>query len=282
MKITSSRRDDILKEREEYNKEKALYDEAYKNADTVRQQDEQAVFDKLEKYLDENLTQKFPALEFNIDLRRGWSYRRSKESDHDNVDITIRVNDHMMSDPSSALSWDYEVRVNDGEVKKETSSWSGMQAVTKEQLESLRQTLGALEWLSTVDWAPFIKGTLPDYLEYYHDIPDRPEDRDFDKELFEEDIRDSFNKGIGFPGYQMTDNGYRGSKGYYFFYGETPTQFRYIFVNAYYINQILNGEDIDLSWYTPSRGKKSNILSEITSKAEKDRVQIDQLKDKQR
>lgn len=280
MKITCSKRDDILKEREEYNKKKATYDEAAHNADMKRQQDEQAVFSKLQAYLDDNLTKKFPALEFDIDLRRGWTFSRSKESEYDNVDINIRVNDHKMSDPSSALSWDYEVKVDDGEVKKETSSWSGMQAVTKDQLESLRQTLGALEWLSTVDWAPLIKDKLPDSMDYYHDLPDRPEDRDFDKELFEEDIRDSFNTGIGFPGYQMTDNGYRGSQGYYFFYGETPTQYRYIFINAYYIKQILNGDEVDLSWYSPSRGKKSKILSEISSRDEKDRVQVDQLKDK--
>ena len=57
-----------------------------------------------------------------------------------------------------ALSWKYEVRLNsDGEVTRETASWSGLKATNSTQLDSLKETVRILEILDSMNWASLLE-----------------------------------------------------------------------------------------------------------------------------
>ena len=266
MKITSSRRDDILKEKEEYDKKMAEYNEADKARDKQKYLDEQAVFEPIRKYLESNLN-KFDLLDFAINLNRDWDWDESDKYANDSIEVSVKCNDVNHFDEKVALSWNYDVKIVKGEVEAESSSWSGLKAVTKEQLESLKQTVSAIEFLQDVDWKSLIYRKLPSSIKYYEQLPERPQSRNFEEELLEEDIRDSFGKGIGFKGTQIVDYeaSWRGNvDGYYFFYGETPKQYKCVFISKYYLNQ----DDFDGSnWINYiSRYSKENVLKHLYKK----------------
>jgi len=265
MKIVSSKRDDILKEKAEYEEQMSKYNEADKERNRRRISDEQAAAAPVENYLKSELS-KFNLLSFQIGVDRGYDWEDEDPMSLDSLEVRIRCNDDNKFDENVALTWSYDVSISGGKVKSETSSWSGMNAVTPEQLDSLKQTVSAIEFLQSVDWEGMIKDKLPSSIEYYKDMPSRPKNRDFDRELLEEDIRDSFGKGIGFKGREMVEyesRWNRPSTGYYFFYGETKTQYRCVFVDTYYIN---NSDDLS-SWLEPRRMKKSNVISAIIGNA---------------
>lgn len=272
MKITASRRDDILKEKAEYEEQMNTYEEAKQKASRSMREDEEAVYGPIREYIESNL-QKFDLLTFGVQLQRNYEWDRDEGLD--GVEIRVLCNDHNHFDDNVALSWNYDVKVEDGEVKAESSSWSGLKAVTAEQLESLKQTVSAIEFLQSVDWVGLLANKLKKYDEYYKTLPDMPERRDFDKDLLEEDIKDSFGKGIGFPGklepeYESRWN--TAQKGYYFFYGETPAQYKCVFVPSGYVNR----DDNLASWKSyVSRMKKEKVLRNLNKK--EDRVTVPEM-----
>lgn len=64
---------------------------------------------------------------------------------------------------SDALRWRFKVVFDKATqtVTKETSSWSGLQATTDEQLESLQQTVDALKQLNSMPWYDIILSSMP-------------------------------------------------------------------------------------------------------------------------
>lgn len=84
----------------------------------------------------------------------------------------------------NALRWTYKVVLtDDGVVEKETSSWSGLEATTEENLHSLEQLLEALRYLNSLNWAELLNRPVPDPEEFYKDVPKRPAVQNFDQEL---------------------------------------------------------------------------------------------------
>ncbi len=279
MKITCSRRDDILRDKKEYEEAEEKYEKAKNQVEQRRRSDEEAAFEPVRKYLEDNLN-KYDLLDFNIQLSRNWDWDRdSSEEDHrDSIEVRILCNDSNHFDDKVALSWNYDVKTVGGEVKAESSSWSGLKAVTAEQLESLKQTVSAIEFLQSVDWMNLLEKKIPDYMDYTKDLPNRPENRNFDSELLEADIEDSFGTGLGFPGYIEPEYESRWSTSrpvYYFFYGETPSQYRCVTVPAHYVDDNQMG---DYDWkQNISRMKKAKVLRTIEKKQE--RVQVDSMKE---
>jgi len=110
----------------------------------------------------------------------------------DGLRVEIKVNDRDVHDKSKSLSWNYDAYINDGEVVRETGSWSGLNAVTPEQLEHLEQSVECLKELSTFDWDNVLRRSMPRYRDYLK-TPDPRYDRDkpdFDAELAQAEIDD--------------------------------------------------------------------------------------------
>ena len=73
------------------------------------------------------------------------------------ISCKIQGNDRNLFDTGKALTWEYTASVDkEGNVQTETSSWSGLQATTREQLDSLRETLRVLEVINQIDWASIL------------------------------------------------------------------------------------------------------------------------------
>lgn len=185
MKIIANRRDDIIKQRDEFNRQKAAKLEKY-NAQ-IRDYDDAlfAVTDKVEKDLRARLA-KFDQLQFDI------SVSLPRYVGDRGVSVDVRCNESKKFADDSALSWNYSVRIGGkGEVIAETGSWSGLQATTAEQLGSLEQTLGALRELNTIDWKKEIDIDRPKYDDYVNvDDPRYDVEPNFDAMLMEADVDD--------------------------------------------------------------------------------------------
>ena len=114
-----------------------------------------------------------------VEVNSGLSIRRN------NVVVRIKSNENRVHAEDKALSWTWDVSLNESdEPQKNSSSWSGLQATTAQQIDSLKATVQALEILNNIDWSDMLNVTLPDYKDYVTEpssIGQRPK--------FEADIR---------------------------------------------------------------------------------------------
>lgn len=184
MKIIANRRDDIIKQRDEYNRQKA--DKVQKYEKQVKDYDEamSAVTDKVEKDLRARLA-KFDKLHFDVSVAPAFFRDRG-------LSVRVTCNESQLFADDSALSWNYSVKVNDkGGVIAETGSWSGLKATTAAQLDSLEQTLAALRELNKIDWKTEIDIDTPQYEDYINMLDPRYDvEPDFDTMLMEADVDD--------------------------------------------------------------------------------------------
>lgn len=218
LKIIKSSREDILRRKEEYerdyNRRKAVYDVQNQAYDEAVASIQEYVQEQLENELN---TSKFPALHFNINVRVAYTAANK------GFNILIQCNEDKLFAEESALSWEYRADVDyEGNLTKSTSSWSGLKAVTPEQLDSLRQTLEALEVLNSIDWESIMDTATPDYQKYVVERnPDYDEKPDFDTELLIDDAQSNIGSDIWFKGRDS-----RGREVWINFLGETPKYFK--------------------------------------------------------
>ena len=238
MKIYSGKREDILRRKAEYESKKKAYDEYREKRSREFRLAEEDVLDPVARYIERRLSQ-FDLLQFDVSATRNWSSKR----DGDTIQVRIYCDrDRSMSDKTSPLSWEYSASVSDeGEILKESSSYSGLKATTSENIESLRQTVDALETLNDIDWPDLLIRKLPNFLDYRdgEDAPEMPEKEDFNAQLIEAEIEEVIGKPIGLYGGAAENTGYRvGSSGYYLFFGETPKQYKATFISQYMVDNV--------------------------------------------
>lgn len=185
MKITANRKEDILRRKAEYEadvaKRQAEYDAQYEEYGRAQE----AVYAPVREQL-EDMFKKYPRLDTEINVEDA-SFRGP------GLRVGIRVNDRDVHDKKKALSWNYDAYLGkDGEVIRETGSWSGLNAVTEEQLEQLEQSLQALKELKDLDWRGLLDKTMPDYKDYIKiRNPSWERDKpDFKKELREAELEE--------------------------------------------------------------------------------------------
>ena len=99
--------------------------------------------------------------------------------------MTFRCGSALILCAADTLTFIVRWKANLREVKKETGSWSGLQAVTELQLQSLKQSVAALEYLQSFDWEKYL---TQDVSKLYEGLErpryeDRPQSEDFSAEL---------------------------------------------------------------------------------------------------
>ena len=83
--------------------------------------------------------------------------------------VEIHFNYSTNDGPTTALRWDYTVKLGESGVRSSTNSWSGLQVVTPEQAEDLINSANLLKALVAFDWEPLLneaKNTKPKYNDY--------------------------------------------------------------------------------------------------------------------
>lgn len=238
MKITCNRRDDIIKRRDEYEADYKAREERYEAQKHAFYTAERNVTSLVEEEVGAQLRH-YPALQFDIRASRGFFHSGG-------MSIRIQCNEDNKFDDNVALSWSYDVELNEaGEVTKKSSSWSGLKATTPEQMESLVQTVEALKYLNSVDWATVLNKELPKYDDYFKGPSLSRRDRpDFEQELVEADLEDAVGTDKLVRGKATNATGYRG-EGYYLLLKETPTQYVTIFIPDYYLSNMLTSNTLD-------------------------------------
>lgn len=226
MKITSSkkvikadRRDDIIRQRDEYesnyNRLKAQRESESRSYQSALAE----VSDPIKKEIESALS-RFDKLSVRVTVDP-WGVWRSKKP----INVRIEVNEDRKFEDDSALSWDFRVQLdNDGNVLKETGSWSGLKATTPDQIESLRQTLGALEYLNNIDWRPLLDKALPEMEDYYKtSVPDRRDRPNFEQMLAEVDLEELVGSGKAVKVKNWESSGWRGEYVWVQLIRETPS-----------------------------------------------------------
>ncbi len=191
MNITCTKRDDILKRKQEYEADRsqrqARFDAQFKNYRYEDLSRQQTIENAVKNILGDT----------GLDLRIRVTYAIVMGQSYE-VDIS---DEDDKFNPDKALSWSWKVYLTDeGEVTKKSSSWSGLNAVSKKNLDNLKKIISVLEKLNSIDWKSVlsVKPPMPnDYIteknpEWDRDVPD------FDKELLEADIEELIgtNQGV--------------------------------------------------------------------------------------
>lgn len=183
MKITASRKDDILKRKAQYEADLKAYNEREAQSRAALLDAENKILEPIKSYLGRKLS-RYNALTFEINVDRAYHGFKDK-----GVRVWIRCNEHNKFDDDVALSWSYNVDLDsDGNVFRETSSWSGLSATTEAQMRSLHQTISALDFLNDVDWDELVNVDMPAYEDFYDNNNKRPAKEDFDAELQEAEL----------------------------------------------------------------------------------------------
>lgn len=234
MKITCARnREQIAREQAAYDErraaKKAKKDAQYKSW----QKDYLEIANSVKEQIEDALSA-FTSLNLEVNVDLSWD---------SSLKVSIGSNQHNVHDEHKALSWDWTAYVDrkTGELKKESGSWSGLNAVTTEQIESLKQSAACLEVINSLDWESMLNVDLPKYEDYVtNDVYEKdPDDgRNFKQELLEADVEDAMHAGLWIKGH-----GYRfyrpSADVYYKVLKETPTQYE---VTEQYAWDLENGK----------------------------------------
>lgn len=261
--IKASRADDLRKQRDEWDAN------FKKHNDIARSQEkefrkaqadmESAIAEELKSDLD-----KFYLLDF--DVRVFADTRHIRDRKFKSVEVRIECNQNRVHDESSALSWDYTAKLDkDGNVTKETGSWSGLSATTEQQLKSLDQSVAAIHLLSTIDWGKFLDRDVPDYDDYVtEEVPSKSERPDFETQIDEEELADYAGKRVLVKGKAgQNDKFYRsGVSVWYHIEKVTPKFYSVEPVTDHDFDRFVYRQDNNMAPY-PERIRKEDFTSLI-------------------
>lgn len=201
IKVNASRADDLRKEKAQwqmkYDARKTAYEgqERRYNAAKWNWKDRfvELIKTQFSSYID-----KLPYLEIFVD--DGWR----------NIEVRFKYADYLGKDDRAnvSLRWSYDIALTEeGEVKKETNSWSGFDAVTPQQVDDLMNSANFLKAVVDYDWAPLLKEakeSAPKYNQYIGirnpDWDDDYKDPGYDKMIREAELEENIGKDIWIRG----------------------------------------------------------------------------------
>jgi len=253
MKITSNRRDDLIRERDEYRKQREEVEQQVRKERESFHQAEDAVLGPVKDYIEYQLGH-YSKLTFDVRVERGDWFGSDR-----GIQVQIRCNEHNKFNEDTALSWNFDVKLNkEGEVIKETGSWSGLQATTPAQIASLRQSVDCIEFLNDINWADVLDKQMPKYEDYFKtkELPSR--ESEFNNKIVEAELEDLIGSKDCVLVQNFESSGYRGNTIYVRIIKETPSQYVCNVLSKWDIERYRAGEGSIDNRYT-QRVKKTNI-----------------------
>jgi len=153
--IKASRLEDIERQEQEYDAKIAPLKQ--KEAEQLEQYKKAA--EGVRNRIEANVLQAIGDTKLDLDVRVD---QRWKDGEYE---VRISANDRNHFDDKVALSWHWEAKLEDGQVTYDSGSWSGLKAITSEQLDDLQESVRILKKLQTIDWASMLK-TDPEETKY--------------------------------------------------------------------------------------------------------------------
>lgn len=226
MKITSGKKDDILKKKEAYERDRSerqsKYDEQRGKFNVLRK----SILDEVEAQVEGLLRS------VNLDLEIS-----AREENIGLIKITVGTPQTKLFDESSALTWTWSAELDsDGVVHKTSNSYSGLKATTSEHIDFLRESVKTLDILNTANWETILAKTLPKYEEYVTEKnPEWETKPNFDRELLEAEIEELIGTDTMIGG---TNERARTSNitNWFIVLKETPKQYKVADIPAYAIS----------------------------------------------
>jgi hypothetical protein len=178
-----ARRDDILRR-------KQAYEDAKNQQDTEVSQYRQANRDIMQN-LNDLIRSKIGETSLNLSIDTDRSWRSGVE---------VRINNGSNPHDEQALNWDWRATMTDeGDIKKESGSWSGLSATTPEQIANLKESVRVIEILNNLDWNELLTVEFPNFDDYVKtEVPER---ENFEKQLLEADVEDAAEQGLLIKGH---------------------------------------------------------------------------------
>jgi len=263
-KINETRRDDIIKARDEwdaeYNRQQAVYNDQKRNYNTVLYD----VGDELEEAVKKAIGP--TSINLQVEVIPYGTYSSDSYSVHVNANDSNKFSDDV------ALSWNWSVYLDkDGTVKKDSGSWSGLKATTVEQLDDLEETLRVLKVLNRLDWANLMgraNAKRPDWDTYITTHPSRRDRPDFEQQLKDAAVEDTIGKDVLIQGKGSGKNYNSRATVWYYVVGATNKQYKMFEFSNYTIQNHEELGDLadfihDYAKYAPDHMTKEKFLSNI-------------------
>lgn len=144
-------------------------------------------------------------------------------------------------DEDQAISWRVDIELDsDGNVKFDTSSWSGLNATDARHIADLRRTVEILDTIQHMDWKFILDRVGPKWEDYVK----TPEPQDPSKQFAIEDAMDDISNSIG---KNILIKGLNPIKGkydsvWYKFTSEGPNTYSAKYLSPYYVNGASSSE----------------------------------------
>lgn len=232
MKILAKKRDDILRDKAAYEADKAKRHAEYNKQQEAYAEARYRVMSDIKSAIESELGNHVDEVRIDIQV---WN----------NIEVKVDNGDNPFG--PSALSWNWGVKLDrDGNVVKDSGSWSGLSAVTLEQIQDLRNTADILEVLNNIDWKTLLNTKVPDYKDYItmKDPSFEEPERNYDAELKAADIEDIVGdeNAAVFVGGAMSEY-FRGNS-YVSILRETPKRFNVYVFSEHDIDRWKSREDV--------------------------------------
>nr|DAQ11406.1 MAG TPA: hypothetical protein [Bacteriophage sp.] len=113
-------------------------------------------------------------------------------------EVTIRNSDNPHDD--QALNWNWSASIDaHGDIKKESGSWSGLTAISAENIDNLKESVRVLEILNNMDFIKILSRAMPESSDYLtHEYPtndDIQHKNSLTAELFESEMNEIMESG---------------------------------------------------------------------------------------
>lgn len=182
-KITAATREELLKSKSDYDAETKKFQDR-KDAEIERWED--TLHDQkiaLEKQLADMIGATSLQLQIRVNPWGGVG--------EDNWAINIEANENNKFSDNVALSWHWSAKIDglSGEVVKDSGSWSGLKAITPEQINDLEESVRIIKILNGMDWKTILTSPKAHYSEFVSDeLNDAIKQRKKDRPNFENDL----------------------------------------------------------------------------------------------
>lgn len=260
--IRASRKDDLIREQQQWkmrhDARQVLYDEQEGRYDKARWDWEDSVANLVRSTFSSYIN-KLPDLDIQVN-----NYYYGSNG----IEISMKY-EHLFNE-SFSLNWSYNIAMTDkGDIKKETSSWSGFNAVTSEQIEDLMNSANFLKAVVDFDWAPLLKeakASVPKYSQYVGIRDPRYDDdyRDpgYDKMIKEAEIEDALDSGM----WIKIDSDW-GTGRWVYIISETPKFYTYTSIG-----------NREITHATPENSNIESLKSHITDPKNASSYYVDRIK----
>lgn len=162
MKITANRLDDLLKQREKYDADMQVYEDR----ETASLDKYREAFYIATKDVEKKVAELIGSTPLSLEIRVDSNYSRGVDN---TWKVHVAVDQRNNFNENTALVWDFDISLDkDGNVVKDSSSWSGLKAVTPEQISDLEESVRILKLLNNIDWSGVLRSPQPN-LHDFHD-----------------------------------------------------------------------------------------------------------------